>query len=102
MKFGLFYLPTYLPALRDAQTHYRGIIEQIEFADQVGIDYAWIVEHHFVRHGGLFPSNFAYLSYLAARTKRIRLGTGPTVLPLNDPGPGARAPATPARLPQGR
>jgi TRAP-type C4-dicarboxylate transport system permease large subunit len=26
MKFGLFYLPTYLPAVRDAQTHYRGII----------------------------------------------------------------------------
>ena len=34
MKFGLFYLPTYLPAVRDAQTHYRGIIEQIEFADR--------------------------------------------------------------------
>jgi alkanesulfonate monooxygenase SsuD/methylene tetrahydromethanopterin reductase-like flavin-dependent oxidoreductase (luciferase family) len=85
MKFGLFYLPTYLPAVRDAQTHYRGIIEQIEFADRIGIDYAWIVEHHFVRHGGLFPSNFAFLSYLAGRTKRIRLGTGATVLPLNDP-----------------
>jgi hypothetical protein len=36
MKFGLFYLPTYLPTLRDAQTHYRGIIEQVEFADQIG------------------------------------------------------------------
>ena len=45
MKFGLFYLPTYLPAVRDAQSHYRGIIEQIEFADRIGIDYAWIVEH---------------------------------------------------------
>ena len=85
MKFGLFYLPTYLPGQRDAQTHYRGIIEQVEFADRVGIDYVWIVEHHFVRHGGLFPANYAFLSYLAARTKRIRLGTGATVLPLNDP-----------------
>ena len=35
MKFSLFYLPTYLPAVRDVQTHYRGIIEQIEFADRV-------------------------------------------------------------------
>src|ERR1700683_1757350 len=85
MKFGLFYLPTYLPDVRDAQSHYRGIVEQVEFADQIGIDYAWIVEHHFVRHGGLFPANYAFLSYLAARTKRIRLGTGATVLPLNDP-----------------
>ncbi len=72
MKFGLFYLPTYLPALRDAQAHYRGIIEQVEFADRIGIDNAWIVEHHFVRHGGLFPSNFSFLAYLAGRTKRIR------------------------------
>ena len=85
MKFGLFYLPTYLPAVRDVQTHYRGIIEQVELADRVGIDYVWLVEHHFVRHGGLLPANYAFLSYLAARTKRIRLGTGATVLPLNDP-----------------
>ena len=85
MKFGLFYLPTYLPAVRDVQTHYRGIIEQVEFADRHGIDYVWLVEHHFVRHGGLFPANYAFLSYLAARTERIRLGTGATVLPLNDP-----------------
>ena len=35
MKFGLFYLPTYLPEQRDAQTHYRGIIEQVEFADVI-------------------------------------------------------------------
>jgi alkanesulfonate monooxygenase SsuD/methylene tetrahydromethanopterin reductase-like flavin-dependent oxidoreductase (luciferase family) len=46
MKFGLFYLPTYLPTVRDVQTHYRGIIEQVEFADRIGIDYVWLVEHH--------------------------------------------------------
>ena len=102
MKFGLFYLPTYLPDLRDAQSHYRGIVEQVEFADQIGIDYAWIVEHHFVRHGGLFPANYAFLSYLAARTKRIRLGTGATVLPLNDPVRVAEQAATLDQLSQGR
>ena len=102
MKFGLFYLPTYLPGLRDAQSHYRGIIEQVEFADRIGIDYAWIVEHHFVRHGGLFPANYVFLSYLAARTKRIRLGTGATVLPLNDPVRVAEQAATLDQLSQGR
>ena len=102
MKFGLFYLPTYLPGLRDAQTHYRGIIEQVEFADRVGIDYVWLVEHHFVRHGGLFPANYAFLSYLAARTRRIRLGTGATVLPLNDPVRVAEQAATLDQLSQGR
>jgi alkanesulfonate monooxygenase SsuD/methylene tetrahydromethanopterin reductase-like flavin-dependent oxidoreductase (luciferase family) len=80
MKFGLFYLPTYLPAVCDAQTHYRGIIEQIEFADRIGIDYAWIVEHHFVRHGGCSrPTSRS--SYLAGHASAIRLGTGATVCP---------------------
>ena len=102
MKFGLFYLPTYLPEIRDVQTHYRGIIEQVEFADRVGIDYVWLVEHHFVRHGGLFPANYAFLSYLAARTRRIRLGTGATVLPLNDPVRVAEQAATLDQLSQGR
>ena len=88
--------------MRDAQTHYRGIVEQVEFADRIGIDYAWIVEHHFVRHGGLFPANYAFLSYLAARTKRIRLGTGATVLPLNDPVRVAEQAATLDQLSQGR
>ena len=102
MKFGLFYLPTYLPEIRDAQAHYRGIIEQVEFAERIGIDYVWLVEHHFVRHGGLFPANYAFLSYLAARTKRIRLGTGATVLPLNDPVRVAEQAATLDQLSQGR
>lgn len=102
MKFGLFYLPTYLPAVRDVQAHYLGIIEQVEFADRGGIDYVWLVEHHFVRHGGLFPANYAFLSYLAARTKRIRLGTGATVLPLNDPVRVAEQAATLDQLSQGR
>jgi natural product biosynthesis luciferase-like monooxygenase protein len=102
MKFGLFYLPTYLPTVHDAQTHYRRIIEQIDYADKIGIDYAWIVEHHFVRHGGLFSAPYAFLCYLAARTTRIRLGTGATVLPLNDPVRVAEQAATLDQLSQGR
>ena len=78
------------------------VIEQVEFAERIGIDYVWLVEHHFVRHGGLFPANYAFLSYLAARTKRIRLGTGATVLPLNDPVRVAEQAATLDQLSQGR
>ncbi len=102
MKFGLFYLPTYMPDLRDAQTHYQNMIEQVVYADKIGIDYVWMVEHHFVRHGGLIPSNYAFLSYLAARTERIRLGTGATVLPLNDPIRVAEMAATVDQLSKGR
>ena len=102
MKFGLFYLPTYLPAEKDAHTHFRNIIAQVQFADRIGIQYVWMVEHHFVRHGGLCSSNYAFLSYLAACTKRIRLGTGATVLALNDPVRVAEQAATLDQLSDGR
>ena len=102
MKFGLFYLPTYLPDSRDAHAHMHNIVEQVEFADRIGIDCAWMVEHHFVRHGGFLPAHYAFLSYLAARTRNIRLGTGATVLPLNDPIRVAEQAATLDHLSKGR
>lgn len=102
MKFGLFYLPTYMPAMRDAGTHYDNIIEQILYAEKIGIDYAWLVEHHFVRHGGIMAANYAFLSYLAAKTERIRLGSGASVLPLNDPIRVAEQGATLDQLSHGR
>ena len=102
MKFGLFYLPTYMPEIRDAGAHLDGIVEQILYAEKIGIDYAWLVEHHFVRHGGLMAANYALLSYLAGRTERIRLGTGATILPLNDPVRVAEQAATLDHLSGGR
>lgn len=102
MKFGLFYLPTYLPDQRDVNVHMHNIVEQVEYADRIGIDYVWLVEHHFVRHGGMLPANYAFLCYLAARTERIRLGTGATVLPLNDPVRVAEQGATLDQLSNGR
>ena len=102
MKFGLFYLPTYLPETRDAHTHYHNMVEQVVYADRIGIDYAWMVEHHFVRHGGLLPANYAFLSYLAGRTECIRLGTGATILPLNDPVRVAEQAAALDQLSKGR
>ncbi len=102
MKFGLFYLPTYLPETRDTHTHYHNMVEQVAYADRIGIDYAWMVEHHFVRHGGLLSANYAFLSYLAACTERIRLGTGATILPLNDPVRVAEQAAALDQLSKGR
>ena len=46
MKFGLFYLPTYLPQSRDAATHFDNIVEQVLFADEIGIEYVWIDWEH--------------------------------------------------------
>jgi probable F420-dependent oxidoreductase len=55
-----------------------------ELAEEVGFDGVWIGEHHF-RDYGTVPSIAALLGYLAARTSRLRLGSGVYVLPLHDP-----------------
>lgn len=86
MRFGLFYLPSFdLDVHRDAQTLFAQIIEQVELAEALGLDSAWVAEHHFTAYGGDIPNPPVLLSALAQRTKRIRLGTSGVALPLNRP-----------------
>jgi alkanesulfonate monooxygenase SsuD/methylene tetrahydromethanopterin reductase-like flavin-dependent oxidoreductase (luciferase family) len=61
------------------------VTAEIEAAEQLGYDTAWVAEHHFSNQYGIMPDVFAYLGYLAARTSRIRLGTAVVTLPLFEP-----------------
>jgi alkanesulfonate monooxygenase SsuD/methylene tetrahydromethanopterin reductase-like flavin-dependent oxidoreductase (luciferase family) len=61
------------------------VTAEIEAADALGYDTAWVAEHHFSNEYGIMPDVFTYLGYLAARTRRIRLGTAVVTLPLYDP-----------------
>ena len=54
-------------------------------AEKAGLDSAWIAQHHFHEAEGGLPAPFAFLGYVAARTSRIRLGTGIVTLPLENP-----------------
>ena len=51
-------------------------------ADGLGYDHVFVVEHHFENYA-ICPDNFVYLAYVAARTRRIRLGLGAVILPWN-------------------
>jgi putative FMN-dependent luciferase-like monooxygenase len=64
---------------------YRLATEQIEHAEKAGLDSAWIAQHHFHEREGGLPAPFAFLGFVAARTSRIRLGTGIVTLPLENP-----------------
>lgn len=64
---------------------YRLAAEQIVKAEEQGFDAAWVAQHHFSHDEGGLPSPFVFLSHVAARTKRIRLGTGIVTLPLETP-----------------
>ena len=61
----------------------RNLLEEIELADQVGLDVFGIGEHH--RKEFLDSAPVVILAAAAARTKRIRLTSAVTVLSADDP-----------------
>ncbi len=58
-----------------------GLVEEI---DELGYDSVWISEHHF-SHDGYCPSVLPMAAAIAARTKRVRIGSNVIVLPLHHP-----------------
>jgi len=53
-------------------------------AEAMGFDFVAPVEHHFTDYA-MCPDNFQFLSYVAAKTRTIKLMTGAVILPWNDP-----------------
>jgi len=53
-------------------------------AEELGFDSLWPPEHHFTDYSAC-PDNVQFLSYMAARTERIKLCTGAVIVPWNDP-----------------
>lgn len=64
---------------------YRLATEQIVHAEACGFDSAWVAQHHFHEGEGGLPAPLVFLAHVAARTTRIRLGTGIITLPLELP-----------------
>jgi alkanesulfonate monooxygenase SsuD/methylene tetrahydromethanopterin reductase-like flavin-dependent oxidoreductase (luciferase family) len=78
MKFGIFYEPQ-LPRPWGAgaeQRLFNEALDQVELADQLGIDYAWEVEHHFLEEYSHSSAPEVFLAACSQRTKNIRLGQG--------------------------
>src|SRR5919107_5418482 len=61
----------------------RRLIEQIEYADEIGLDVFGVGEHH--RREFLDSAPVVILAAAAARTQRIRLTSSVTVLSAADP-----------------
>ncbi|WP_428487063.1 putative FMN-dependent luciferase-like monooxygenase [Rhodopila sp.] len=68
-----------------AGERYRLATEQIVWAEALGFSSAWVAQHHFNADEGGLPAPFVFLAQVAARTSRIRLGTGVVTLPLENP-----------------
>ena len=87
MKFGVFYehqLPR--PWTVDAEHQlFKDSLDEIELADQLGFDYAWEVEHHFLEEYSHSSAPEVFLAAASQRTKNIRLGHGIVQLTTNHP-----------------
>ena len=87
MKFGIFY-ELQLPRPweeGDELRLYQNALTQLETADRLGYDYAWVVEHHFLEEYSHSPSPESFLAAASQRTKKIRLGHGIFQLTTNHP-----------------
>ncbi len=87
MKFGIFYehqLPRDWEELSEHKL-IKNSLEQIELADQLGFDYAWEVEHHFLEEYSHSSAPEVFLAAASQRTKNIRLGHGIIQLTTNHP-----------------
>jgi alkanesulfonate monooxygenase SsuD/methylene tetrahydromethanopterin reductase-like flavin-dependent oxidoreductase (luciferase family) len=100
MQFGLFHTVQW-PEGADQATMYEQSLREAVRADELGMSSVWLTEHHFSRHG-LISDNLVVLAHLAARTRRIRLGTAVSVLPFHNPVRLAEAAATVDVLSGGR
>jgi alkanesulfonate monooxygenase SsuD/methylene tetrahydromethanopterin reductase-like flavin-dependent oxidoreductase (luciferase family) len=63
------------------QRLFQEIIEQAELADAIGFHAIWAVEHHGLYEYSHCSAPEVLLGFIAARTKRIRLGHGVTLTP---------------------
>jgi natural product biosynthesis luciferase-like monooxygenase protein len=92
MRFGLHYLNTYVAeADGPVPQLYGHLTQQIQEAEALGFDDAWVTEHHFHEFGGQISQPPVFLAAVAAATRRIHLGVAISVLPLHDPLQNAEA-----------
>ena len=87
MEFGILFTShsnTDVEPYPHRDVHAR-VTREILRADELGFDFAWVAEHHFSNQYGIMPDVFVYAGYLAALTRRIKIGTAVVTLPLANP-----------------
>lgn len=82
MEFGIFNAISILPRYREAHgaaAEHDRLMDEVAFitaADAAGIKYAWASEHHFLTDYSHLSDSESFLSFCAARTSNIHLGSG--------------------------
>jgi alkanesulfonate monooxygenase SsuD/methylene tetrahydromethanopterin reductase-like flavin-dependent oxidoreductase (luciferase family) len=81
MRFGIFFELSVPPPFTGGaeQRVYDDALEQAILADELGFDWAWAVEHHFLESYSHCSAPEVFLTAVAARTQQIRVGHGAVV-----------------------
>ena len=104
MKFGIFY-EHQLPRPWSERAEYellQNSLDEVELADQLGYDYAWEVEHHFLEEYSHSSAPEVFLAAASQRTNQIRLAHGIIQLTTNHPARVAERVSTLDLLSHGR
>ena len=101
VAFGLWYDFRNPVPDRPFSTFYREVLDQVAWAEEIGLDSVWLTEHHFCEDG-YTPSPFTLAAAIGERTRRLRIGTNLIVSPLHDPIRLAEDAATLSLLTGGR
>jgi len=100
MHFGIFVEERRRDCTESAA--FKEAIELAEAADAWGLDGVWLGEIHFNPTRSVQSAPMTLASFIAARTRRVRIGTAVHVLPLSNPLRTAEEAATVDQLSEGR
>ena len=101
MRFGVFFQASESPGHSHAE-RYAEMFDLIALAESLGFDVAWLAEIHFGGAFSLLSAPLMAVPAIAQRTRRIRIGTAVTLLPLHHPLSCAEHAATADLLSGGR
>ena len=86
LRWDMNLLPMYFPDIHPPFAGYfQEILDEVQLAEDLGFECYWFTEHHFLLYGGPICNPAVFISAAAARTKRIKLGTAISILPLRHP-----------------
>ncbi|HJU18600.1 MAG TPA: LLM class flavin-dependent oxidoreductase [Stellaceae bacterium] len=100
-EFGMFH-EFQCPAGKSQAEAFAESFEQVDAAERWGLDAMWLAEIHIAPERSVLAAPLSIASAIAARTRRIKIGTAVQVLPLCHPLRIAEEAATVDQISHGR
>ena len=101
MEFGMFHEFQRVPGQTEEDA-FTESFEQVDAAERYGLDVMWLAELHTAPERSVLASPLMIATAIAARTKRMKIGTAVQVLPLCHPLQLAEEAATVDQISHGR